>query len=87
MLSSSGLCLSTLCFLVSQWVATCRRPEMRKLDFKPSPVPLPRLSCIAGMRCLKIPNTRAFHNITKIKDAQDLFDRLQARPPFSLLQL
>ena len=33
------------------------------------------------MRCLKIPNTRAFHSITKIKEAQELFDRLQAKPP------
>jgi len=30
-----------------------------------------------GMRCLKIPNTRAFHNITKIQDALDLFERLK----------
>jgi len=30
-----------------------------------------------GMRCLKVPNTRAFHNITKIQDALDLFERLK----------
>jgi len=30
-----------------------------------------------GMRCLKVPNTRAFHNITKIQDATDLFERLK----------
>lgn len=30
-----------------------------------------------GMRCLKIPNTRAFHNITKIQDAMDLYERLK----------
>mmetsp|Transcript_15786 Transcript_15786/g.37727 ORF Transcript_15786/g.37727 Transcript_15786/m.37727 type:complete len:496 (+) Transcript_15786:200-1687(+) len=30
-----------------------------------------------GMRCLKIPNSRAFHNITKIQDAIDLMDRLK----------
>ena len=29
------------------------------------------------MRCLKVPNTRAFHNITKIQDALDLFERLK----------
>jgi splicing factor 3A subunit 3 len=30
-----------------------------------------------GMRCLKVPNTRAFHNITKIQDALDLMERLK----------
>ena len=54
------------------------------LSFSPllrSPRPASRTPCPAGMRCLKIPNTRAFHNITKIKEAQELFDRLQAKPP------
>jgi len=34
-----------------------------------------------GMRCLKVPNTRAFHNITKIQDALDLHERLKRSQP------
>lgn len=30
-----------------------------------------------GMRCLGIPNTKHFHEITKIKDAQDLWEKLK----------
>lgn len=31
-----------------------------------------------GMRCLGIPNTRHFHGVTKIEDAQRLWDKLQS---------
>jgi len=31
-----------------------------------------------GMRCLKIPNTRHFHEITKIKDAIELYKKIKA---------
>lgn len=30
-----------------------------------------------GMRCLGIPNTRHFHGVTKIEDAQKLWEKLQ----------
>lgn len=32
-----------------------------------------------GMKCLKIPNTRAFHNVTKIQEALDLHEKLKAQ--------